>query len=29
MSLGDIIILVICCLLFVYLAYGLLRPERF
>jgi K+-transporting ATPase KdpF subunit len=29
MSLGDIIILAICCLLFVYLAYALLRPERF
>ena len=29
MSLGDIIILAICCLLFIYLAYALLRPERF
>ena len=29
MSLGDIIILAICCLLFIYLTYALLRPERF
>jgi K+-transporting ATPase KdpF subunit len=29
MSLGNIVILAICCLLFIYLAYALLRPERF
>ena len=29
MSLGNIVILAICCLLFVYLAYALLRPEKF
>jgi K+-transporting ATPase KdpF subunit len=29
MSVGNIVILSICCLLFVYLAYALLRPERF
>lgn len=29
MSLGNIVMLVICGLLFLYLAYALLRPERF
>ncbi len=29
MSLGNIVILAICCLLFIYLGYALLRPERF
>lgn len=29
MSLGDIIIFIICCLLFIYLTYALLRPEKF
>lgn len=29
MTFGNIVILAICCLLFIYLGYALLRPERF
>jgi len=29
MTLGNIVILAICCVLFIYLGYALLRPERF
>jgi K+-transporting ATPase KdpF subunit len=29
MSLGNIIMLAICFALLIYLAYALLRPERF
>ncbi len=29
MNLGNIVMLAICCLLLIYLAYALLRPERF
>ncbi len=29
MSVGNIAMLAVCLLLFVYLGYALLRPERF
>jgi K+-transporting ATPase KdpF subunit len=29
MSFGNIVIVGICALLFIYLAYALLRPEKF
>ncbi len=29
MSVGNIVMLAVCFLLFVYLGYALLRPERF
>lgn len=29
MSVENVVILCVCCLMLLYLAYALLRPERF